>query len=124
MKKNKKNFNEDEKEKEISDESQNKKMMIMGNSGNKEEEEGLEKRRVGSAERQLYSELEEKDNIESDDLNKIAKIVLERVMDKLQGSDFNKNERLDVVSQVQKLIKQATSHENLSQSYLGWCPFW
>lgn len=26
--------------------------------------------------------------------------------------------------QVQKLIDQATSHENLCQSYVGWCPFW
>ena len=26
--------------------------------------------------------------------------------------------------QVNRLIKQATSHENLCQSYIGWCPFW
>eukprot|EP00252_Welwitschia_mirabilis_P018999 TRINITY_DN4284_c0_g1_i1.p1 TRINITY_DN4284_c0_g1~~TRINITY_DN4284_c0_g1_i1.p1 ORF type:complete len:1768 (+),score=306.64 TRINITY_DN4284_c0_g1_i1:368-5305(+) len=31
---------------------------------------------------------------------------------------------LTVKSQVQKLIAQATSHENLCQSYVGWCPFW
>jgi len=27
-------------------------------------------------------------------------------------------------AQVQHLILQATSHENLCQSYIGWCPFW
>ncbi len=64
------------------------------------------------------------DEIESEELNKIAKIVLERINDKLQGTDFSKNIQLDVKNQVEKLIKQATSHENLSQSYLGWCPFW
>lgn len=64
------------------------------------------------------------DEIESEDLNKIAKIVLERITDKLQGTDFLKNIQLDIKNQVEKLIKQATSHENLSQSYMGWCPFW
>ena len=64
------------------------------------------------------------DEIESDELNKIAKIVLERISDKLQGTDFNKKNTLDVKNQVERLIRQATSHENLSQSYLGWCPFW
>ena len=29
-----------------------------------------------------------------------------------------------VQSQVQRLIMQAESHENLCQSYIGWCPFW
>ena len=90
----------------------------------KTEENELEKKRVGSDERQLYNELEEKDDTESDDLNQIAKIVLERVSDKLNGTDFNKNEELKIYEQIQRLIKQATSHENLSQSYLGWCPFW
>jgi FKBP12-rapamycin complex-associated protein len=64
------------------------------------------------------------DEVESDELKKIAKIVLDRINDKLQGTDFNRNTQLDIKSQVEKLIKQATSHENLSQSYLGWCPFW
>jgi hypothetical protein len=67
----------------------------------------LERRRIGSAEKQLYMEFEEKENIESDDLNKIAKIVLERIIDKLQGTDFSKNNTLDVKNQVEKLILQA-----------------
>lgn len=29
-----------------------------------------------------------------------------------------------VAGQVVRLIQQATSHENLCQSYIGWCPFW
>ena len=84
----------------------------------------LEKKRIGSDERQLFYELEEKDDIESEDLNEIVKIVLERVADKLNGTDFNKNEELKINVQVQRLIRQATSDENLSQSYIGWCPFW
>jgi FKBP12-rapamycin complex-associated protein len=31
---------------------------------------------------------------------------------------------LTVPEQVDMLIRQATSHENLCQCYLGWCPFW
>ena len=128
--KNKININDDKKKKnnEQNDEEKNKsehKMMeeeIINN--NKREENELEKKRMGSDERQLYNELEEKDDTESDDLNQIAKIVLERVSDKLNGTDFNKNEELKIYDQIQRLIKQATSHQNLSQSYLGWCPFW
>ena len=91
---------------------------------NKRGDKPFEKKRIGSDERQLFYELEEKDDIESDDLNQIVKIVLERVSDKLNGTDFNKNEELKINVQVQRLIRQATSHENLSQSYIGWCPFW
>jgi len=29
-----------------------------------------------------------------------------------------------VEAQVQRLIIEAMSHENLCQSYIGWCPFW
>jgi len=29
-----------------------------------------------------------------------------------------------VDAQVDRLIHQATSHENLCQLYYGWCPFW
>jgi len=30
----------------------------------------------------------------------------------------------DVSTQVDRLIEQATSHENLCQHFMGWCPFW
>lgn len=50
--------------------------------------------------------------------------VLARVKEKLTGRDFNNKEELDVEEQVQKLIHQATSVENLCQHYIGWCSFW
>ena len=31
---------------------------------------------------------------------------------------------LDVAQQVDRLIVQATSNENLCLSFVGWCPFW
>ena len=33
-------------------------------------------------------------------------------------------EELSIAQQVQRLIEQATSHLNLCQCYVGWCPFW
>jgi len=56
--------------------------------------------------------------------NKKAVDVVLRVRDKLTGRDFDPNMTLDVNQQVDLLIKQATSHENLCQCYIGWCPFW
>ena len=50
--------------------------------------------------------------------------VLDRVQQKLTGRDFKLNQELDVVSQVQKLITEATNLENLCQHYIGWCSFW
>ena len=49
--------------------------------------------------------------------------VTRRVVDKLTGKDFG-NEELSVEEQVERLILQATSNENLAQSYQGWCPYW
>ncbi|KAI4162793.1 MAG: hypothetical protein LQ342_003510 [Letrouitia transgressa] len=50
--------------------------------------------------------------------------VLSRVKEKLTGRDFKSDEELNVEKQVQKLIAQATSVENLCQHYIGWCSFW
>ena len=36
------------------------------------------------------------------------------------GRDFATDESIDVPTQVDQLIKQATSHENLCQCYIGW----
>ena len=96
-------------------------IIINKNSNN---ENKIKRKRMGREERQLYNEFEEKDYMESDDLNQIVKIVLERISDKLQGTDFNKNEELKISEQVKRLIRQATSHENLSQSYIEWRPYW
>lgn len=58
-------------------------------------------------------------------LNAKALSVVERVKKKLAGRDFDDGKRvLSVQVQVDRLIQQATSHENLCQLYYGWCPFW
>ncbi|RWS29930.1 hypothetical protein B4U80_02742 [Leptotrombidium deliense] len=63
-------------------------------------------------------------NQQPEALNKKALAVVKRVRDKLTGRDFDANVPLPVDKQVDLLIKQATSHENLCQCYIGWCPFW
>jgi phosphatidylinositol kinase/protein kinase (PI-3 family) len=59
-------------------------------------------------------------------LNEKALKVIRRVEDKLIGTDFPdcEGEPLDVADQVQRLIVQATSSENLCQLFIGWCSFW
>ncbi|KAF4041334.1 FATC domain-containing protein [Phytophthora infestans] len=58
-------------------------------------------------------------------LNEKALSVIDRVKKKLAGRDFDDGSRvLTVDAQVDRLIHQATSHENLCQLYYGWCPFW
>lgn len=56
--------------------------------------------------------------------NARASLVLKRINDKLTGNDFKRCRELDVPHQVEKLIQQATSVENLCQHYIGWCSFW
>ncbi|QLQ82667.1 hypothetical protein HG537_0H04300 [Torulaspora globosa] len=65
-------------------------------------------------------ELEQKNEIR----NARAMLVLKRITNKLTGNDFRRFTELDVPEQVDKLIQQATSVENLCQHYIGWCPFW
>ena len=77
--------------------------------------------------RQLYNEFKQREEIESKEVNDIAKILFERILDKLNGYDFNKSillKPLDVQQQVDVLITKATDEENICQSYIGWCPFW
>ncbi|KNC78388.1 hypothetical protein SARC_09176 [Sphaeroforma arctica JP610] len=50
--------------------------------------------------------------------------VINRVQAKLTGRDFKATETLSVELQVERLLAQATSQENLCQLYVGWCPFW
>jgi FKBP12-rapamycin complex-associated protein len=72
-------------------------------------------------------------------LNERAVAVMRRMSDKLMGRDYVlegislSHESDSVAAQVQRLIGQvqrligqvqAVSHENLCQSYIGWCPFW
>ncbi|XP_024933499.1 serine/threonine-protein kinase TOR isoform X2 [Ziziphus jujuba] len=83
-------------------------------------------------------------------LNERAVVVMARMSNKLTGRDFSTGSSvstssiqpaidhntlisgdtrevdhgLSVKLQVQKLINQAMSSENLCQNYVGWCPFW
>jgi phosphatidylinositol kinase/protein kinase (PI-3 family) len=63
------------------------------------------------------------------ELNERALSVISRVHNKLTGRDFGDRRNqgrapLTVAEQVHKLILQATSTENLCQSFAGWCPWW
>ena len=89
-----------------------------------DEKEKNEKKMMENDERHIFNLYEENDEIESEELNNIAKIVLERIEHKLSGTDFSPDIIFDVKKQVQRLINEAVSYENLAQSYLGWCPFW
>ena len=58
-------------------------------------------------------------------LNDRAVSVLRRVKMKLAGSDFpDQAPKLDVETQVNRLVNEARSDLNLCQMYVGWCPFW
>ncbi|KAL4956134.1 armadillo-type protein [Aspergillus filifer] len=50
--------------------------------------------------------------------------VLARVREKLTGRDFKPTDELNVSDQVDKLLAQATSVENICQHWIGWCSFW
>lgn len=51
--------------------------------------------------------------------------VIERIQSKLTGRDFSKQTQDSTVEQqVDMLIQEATSVENLCQIFIGWCPFW
>ena len=58
----------------------------------------------------------------SNKINERAVKVITRVHAKLCGRDFGS--AVPVEEQVQRLISQATSHENLCQGWIGWCPLW
>ncbi len=60
----------------------------------------------------------------ADMLNKAANFAMERIVKKLNGKEFGNTMPIDASAQVDKLIKQATSDENLAQCYIGWCPYW
>ena len=53
--------------------------------------------------------------------------VIHRIQAKLTGKDFANTEdsdELTVEQQVERLIIEATSDENLCQLFAGWCPMW
>ncbi|OQV15677.1 putative Serine/threonine-protein kinase mTOR [Hypsibius exemplaris] len=63
------------------------------------------------------------ESTQPDAVNKKAVAILNRVRDKLGGHDFLRD-AIEVPKQFDLLIGKATSHENLCQCYIGWCPFW
>ena len=84
-----------------------------------------EKRKIDDREKDFMRMLgPEGDAAPADKLNQAAQFVMERIRNKLNGKEFNATYPLDVQMQVDKLIKQATSDENLAQCYIGWCPYW
>jgi FKBP12-rapamycin complex-associated protein len=89
-----------------------------------DDKEKNEKKMMENDERHIFNLYEENDEIDSDELNRIAKIVLQRIEHKLSGTDFSPEIIFDIKRQVERLINEAVSYENLAQSYLGWCPFW
>merc|ERR1740123_2274543 len=75
----------------------------------------IKKKQAKTSSQEFYVEFNEK-----------AVDVLKRIDQKLKGRDFWDIDRREytVDEQVHNLILQATSHENLAQAYLGWCPLW
>lgn len=63
------------------------------------------------------------DEQNGEERNQKALSVLKRVRDKLTGYDFDDSQK-DERKQVDLLIKQATSAENLCQCFMGWCAWW
>lgn len=78
--------------------------------------------RKGSITKEEFLKMEEQQ--ENETRNARSVLVLRRITDKLVGSDIVADRELNVPEQVDMLIQQATSVENLCQHYIGWCPFW
>ena len=82
------------------------------------------KRESGGNERSGKNKVDEMgpmDEEQNEALNQRALAVVDRVQQKLTGRDFKPTQVLDVREQVQRLILQATSVENLCQTFIGWC---
>lgn len=52
--------------------------------------------------------------------NPVSASIVSRILEKLTGNDFENEHELDVSTQVDYLIQQATSNVNLCQSFSGW----
>ncbi|KAI0091642.1 phosphatidylinositol 3-kinase [Irpex rosettiformis] len=78
----------------------------------------------GGFQRKMKADENDIFNDASEVRNERALTVYNRVQHKLTGRDFNPDISLTVQQQVDKLILQATSLENLCQCFSGWCAFW
>ncbi|KAI6164648.1 phosphatidylinositol 3-kinase [Pisolithus thermaeus] len=81
-------------------------------------------RRLRADENDIFNEAVDGPFARQEDRNERALAVYNRVQHKLTGKDFDPNVVLSVQAQVDKLISQATSLENLCQCFSGWCAFW
>eukprot|EP00656_Telonema_subtile_P051269 TRINITY_DN6855_c0_g1_i1.p1 TRINITY_DN6855_c0_g1~~TRINITY_DN6855_c0_g1_i1.p1 ORF type:complete len:1752 (-),score=590.30 TRINITY_DN6855_c0_g1_i1:111-5366(-) len=80
---------------------------------------------VQSMNQSLGSSLNSHNSVEEELRSTAQQDAIDRVRSKLTGKDFQPfNEVLDVPHQVNRLIEEATSHENLSKLFKGWCAFW
>jgi len=84
--------------------------------------ESIRHRQWATQSSQLMEALATESSYEPEALNERAVRVIHRVHNKLTGREFG--EELTVSQQVQCLIEQATSHQNLCQCFVGWCPYW
>jgi FKBP12-rapamycin complex-associated protein len=98
---------------------------IIENKTKEEDIEGKDERQIMEREqRQIFSLFEETDDIDTDELYKIAQIIIQRINNKLIGIHYNNGIQLSEKEQVEYLIREARSYENLVMSYLGWTPYW
>ncbi|CAE6426128.1 unnamed protein product [Rhizoctonia solani] len=81
-------------------------------------------RRVRADENDIFDERSGDIGLKQENRDQQALAVYNRVRDKLAGRDFHTKEPLPTIDQVLRLIEQATSYENLCQSFSGWCAFW
>lgn len=80
-------------------------------------------RRPKADEKDIFNELQAKPGA-YEVRNERALSVYNRVQHKLTGRDFEPDVALSVEVQVDRLIEQATTIENLAQCFVGWCAFW
>lgn len=91
---------------------------------------GIKVQQYNTAEMLKKGEIDEAEAVKLNKQNALeirnarAALVLKRITDKLTGNDIKRLKGLDIPTQVDKLIQQATSVENLCQHYIGWCSFW
>ncbi|KDQ61375.1 hypothetical protein JAAARDRAFT_66505 [Jaapia argillacea MUCL 33604] len=81
-------------------------------------------RKLKADENDIFNETIGEPGAKQEVRNERALFVYNRVQNKLTGRDFTPDVVLTVPAQVDKLILQATSLENLCQCFSGWCAFW
>jgi FKBP12-rapamycin complex-associated protein len=81
-------------------------------------------RKLKADENEIFNDDVGDPGIRHEVMNERALSVYNRVQAKLTGRDFDPDVPLPVQTQVEKLIQQATSLENLCQCFSGWCAFW